>query len=327
MGGYKELNLDDINEDEVELEFEEEEQPEPVKPKQKAVDPEEYDEEDEDEGSDSEIQEDDEEETEVEAAEEQPRRPKKRKNRAEKRIRQLSADKRELLEQLERERQLRLQAENSASSSRKTYSESQVKILDKQVKSLQDQMAKAMEEGRHSEAVAYSAELQDTIIQRRIAEANAVQDKPEPTHNQQQHQPQRQQQVNLPDSTRDWLEDNRWFMSPKNEDEVIKRSMATALSEVLINEGFDATSDEFYDELDARLEKKLGVAPQPKSRPNVGGGGRQAPARRKADKNKVILTREDRDMIERLGITPQEYARQKKKLENSSGGYTEIDLG
>lgn len=133
-----------------------------------------------------------------------------------------------------------------------------------------------------------------------------------------QPQPQRQQQPQVDNTrAREWATENKWFMAPSTPEETRKRRMAFVINDELIEEGFDPGTDEFYEEIDKRLETE----PQAQ-RPSPVGGGRP----RGSNPNKVVLTKEQVADAARKGIPLDAYAKSVRMPVNDMG-YTPIDLG
>jgi hypothetical protein len=257
------------------------------------------------------------------AKEEEPKP--KRKNRAQQRIRKLSQERNQLREENERLRQATYALEDRAVTQKISSAKSQRNIVAKRLQDLAAAQARALEEGDYNKHAQLGQEVADQNLRLRVLdyEANNVPPK-------RQAPPPRQQQPEIPDAGQDWLEDNTWMLQPKTRDEAIKRQVATIMADELIAEGQDPNDPGFYDELDTRLAAQLGGSQQKppaqeheeKEAPRVAGTGRQAPARRSTKGGKIRLTREDMEMCEVLGITPQEYAKQKANQED--GGWSEI---
>ena len=132
----------------------------------------------------------------------------------------------------------------------------------------------------------------------------------------------------------EWAAKNEWF----NADPVMTNA-ALAIDAQLKDEGYDPTEDEFYEEVDRRLAthfpQKFGgqvqqeqpiVNPRPKaasSPSQVVAGASRTPAA--SSGKKVKLTQEDVRLAQKWGITLEQYAAEKLKVENSGGEYTTIN--
>jgi hypothetical protein len=115
----------------------------------------------------------------------------------------------------------------------------------------------------------------------------------------------------------EWRKENSWF----DQDEEMT-SLAVGLHHKLVRQGVDPTSDEYYERIDARMREvfpeefedaSTQVEEKPKPRSNV-----VAPATRSTGPKKVILSPSQMALSKRLGITPQEYAKQVVVLERGN---------
>ena len=125
-----------------------------------------------------------------------------------------------------------------------------------------------------------------------------------------------------------WASQNDWF----NSDQILT-SAALVIDQQLKEEGFDPKEDEFYEEVDKRLAAafphKFGgntetPVPQETSTPaQVVAGASLAP--KTSSGKKVKLTQEDVRLANKWGISLEQYAQEKLKIERAGdGGYTNI---
>lgn len=117
----------------------------------------------------------------------------------------------------------------------------------------------------------------------------------------------------------EWVEDNPWFK--KNQ---AMRAAAIAIDAELRSEGREYDDDDFFDELNTRLDAVLpnrnGVAKKKES--PVAGASRGAVSN---SGNKVRLTPEEVREAQRLGVDLQTYAENKRRIDmRNDGGYTSI---
>jgi len=106
----------------------------------------------------------------------------------------------------------------------------------------------------------------------------------------------------------DWKNSNPWFQT---DDEMT--SFALGLHNKLVNEGVSPQSDTYYERINARMrqvfpdqfEDTKQRTPEPKRKTSV-----VAPATRSTAPNKVTLTKTQVQIAKRLGLTPEQYARQ-----------------
>jgi hypothetical protein len=101
----------------------------------------------------------------------------------------------------------------------------------------------------------------------------------------------------------DWQKANKWFGA---DDEMT--SLALGLHNKLVKQGVSPQSDEYYETINSRMRQ---VFPdnfeeaEPKRKAQV-----VAPATRSTAPRKVTLTRTQVQIAKRLGLTPEQYARQ-----------------
>jgi len=106
----------------------------------------------------------------------------------------------------------------------------------------------------------------------------------------------------------EWKNRNPWFQT---DDEMT--SFALGLHNKLVKQGVSPQSDDYYGQIDARMrqvfpdqfEDTKQRTPEPKRKASV-----VAPATRSTAPNKVTLTRSQVQIAKRLGLTPEQYARQ-----------------
>ena len=109
--------------------------------------------------------------------------------------------------------------------------------------------------------------------------------------------------VQVDERAADWQKTNSWF---GNDDEMT--SLALGLHTKLVKQGVSPQSDEYYESIDTRMRQ---VFPdnfedaEPKRKSSV-----VAPATRSTAPKKVTLTRTQVQLAKRLGLTPQQYAKQ-----------------
>jgi len=105
------------------------------------------------------------------------------------------------------------------------------------------------------------------------------------------------------DRAAEWQKANSWF-GPDDE----MTSLALGLHNKLVKQGVDPQSDEYYETIDARMRQVFPGSfedAEPKRRTSV-----VAPATRSTAPKKVTLTRTQVQLAKRLGLTPQQYAKQ-----------------
>ena len=121
---------------------------------------------------------------------------------------------------------------------------------------------------------------------------------------QQQHQPIPQQQAQPEPKAVEWARRNNWF----GQDEILTGSAYAIHNRLVNSEGYDTTSDEYYEELDRRLKdafpQKFGQAKARSQQTSPVAG-----VTRGSNKRTIKLTQAQLDVCKRLGVSPKDYAR------------------
>jgi hypothetical protein len=142
------------------------------------------------------------------------------------------------------------------------------------------------------------------------AKANPPQGEPMPQdlqRSQPAQQTEQTEQVIQPDpKAQEWQSQNKWFGKDK-----MMTYAAMGLHEDLMEEGFDATSDEYYNEINSRLKEKFPALDGGKSRPTqkVASAVRTSPSGRRT----VKLTPSQVAIAKKLGVPLEEYAKHVKE--------------
>ena len=116
-----------------------------------------------------------------------------------------------------------------------------------------------------------------------------------------------------------WQKRNSWF-GGNNQSEKIMTQAAMIVHQELIEEGIypDSDPDEYYNELDARVRtefpEKFKQDSSAKKVQVVAGGTRTSPS----GKQKVTLTKSEVETANKLGVSLQEYARHKIRRDESA---------
>jgi hypothetical protein len=215
---------------------------------------------------------------------------------------------------LDENRQMRAVIDNGS----RQYVEQALTIADTAV----EKAKRALREAQESFDTDAIIEAQEALFDAKIRASEAK--KIRPTSLQEQEEVvQTQQQVLAepkPDpKTLRWQARNQWFGDPEYTEIT---SFAMGLHNKLVRSGVDPTSDDYFEQIDARLKTTF---------PDMFGGsvGRQqpqgtskrptsvvAPATRSSGVKKVQLTATQVALASKLGLTPQQYAAQVAKLEN-----------
>ena len=128
--------------------------------------------------------------------------------------------------------------------------------------------------------------------------------------------------VRADEKTLRWQAKNQWFGSDGFEEVT---SFALGLHQKLVNNGVDPRSDEYFEQIDARVKSKF---------PEVFGGNEDkprsvetqrrpssvvAPASRSTGTRKVQLTPSQAALIKKYNLDPKKYVAEVLKLENQNG--------
>jgi hypothetical protein len=120
------------------------------------------------------------------------------------------------------------------------------------------------------------------------------------------NQPQAQPQARPDPKAQDWAEDNKWFGTDK-----AMTYTAMSFHDELLNEGFDASSEEYYTEIDRRIRKEFPhkFEDQSKPRQKVASATRTTASGRRT----VKLTPSQVAIAKKLGVPLEEYAKHVKE--------------
>lgn len=126
--------------------------------------------------------------------------------------------------------------------------------------------------------------------------------------------PQQQPQPSLDEKTVRWQAKNQWFGAPGYEEIT---SFSLGLHQKLVNNGVDPRSDEYFEQIDARLRSKF---PEVFDAEEKEDRARKpatvvAPAVRSAGATKIRLSASQVALAKKFGLTPQQYAAEYMKLE------------
>jgi hypothetical protein len=130
---------------------------------------------------------------------------------------------------------------------------------------------------------------------------------------------QEPQQVRADEKTLRWQAKNQWFGSNGFEEIT---SFALGLHQKLVNSGVDPSTDEYFEQIDARVKSTFPeMFGGSEDRPRNGNAPRKpaavaAPATRSSGAKKIQLTQTQIALAKKFGLTPQQYAAQVAKLEN-----------
>ena len=173
-----------------------------------------------------------------------------------------------------------------------------------------DKVAKAQE------VLAKIAVEENKVNTSKMAIEQQVQETPvntngQPQQNVPQQAPQYQAPPKLDAKQEKWVENNSWF----GEDEIMTLA-AFSIDQKLVKEGYDASSDEYYSEVDKRLRAEFPhkfEEPSNQSKPQqkVASAGRVAG--NTSSKRQVKLSPAEVQMAKRLNVPLTEYAKYVKR--------------
>ena len=256
---------------------------------------------------------------------------------AEKRIRQLIRQRKERDEQIAELIKQNETLKNSYSTKENEFNKVSKLNLDATEKQLKDKLDLA----RSAYADAFEAQDKEKLLKAQEALNEAQTDlknvavtkskfTEQPEQKEQvQQQPVQQQQTTQPDPRAvNWQANNEWF----GKDNIMTAS-ALAIDAELKNEGYSPTDEDFYDEIDKRMQaafpnkfKEQSATTERNdgsSSPSqvVAGGSRSSP-----NPKKVKLSQEDVRLANKWGIPLEQYAAEKMKVTKSEGDYTTINM-
>lgn len=125
----------------------------------------------------------------------------------------------------------------------------------------------------------------------------------------------------IDDKTLRWQAKNQWFGAQGYEEIT---SFALGLHQKLVNSGVDPRSDDYFEQIDARIHATFPDVFGKKPKATADGGSKKpstvvAPATRSSSTRKIQLTTTQVALAKKLGITPQQYAAELAKMEKQNG--------
>ena len=184
-----------------------------------------------------------------------------------------------------------------------------------QIMALKQVIRKAREEGDIDTETEAQQRLTSIVYeQQRLGEQiNVQRSQPEPVR--QPDPAPLQRQPRQPDvKAEEWAENNPWF----GKNTVMTHTVYGIHNELVRNEGFDPTSDEYYDEIDRRMRQMFPQEYEPAQKNNRSSRPVQtvAPATRSSGVNNarrtVKLTPSQVAIAKKLGVSLEDYARHVK---------------
>jgi len=264
---------------------------------------------------------------------------------AQKRIRQLVKQKKEREEEIEKLLEANKQYQQQLQEREKEYQ----KAVISNAESSQVAVAERLELARESYKRAVDSQDADQILRaqeilnaaqtdvtriqehlKQVEEMKAAQQATPQVEQQQYQQPQQETYQGYDMKAVQWASKNEWF----NSDQVMTAAALT-IDAQLKEEGYDPTEDDYYMEVDKRMAEtfphKFGgttavetpVQQETSTPAQVVAGASRTPA--SPSSKKVKLTKEDVRLAEKWGISLEQYAQEKMKIEKSDGEYTPIN--
>ena len=118
--------------------------------------------------------------------------------------------------------------------------------------------------------------------------------------------------TNISRRAQSWAEDNEWFGTDR-----VMTSAAMGIHEDLIQQGIDAESDEYYNQINKRMKEYF---PQKFAQTSTGRKTKAAPvqnvgsvSRRSGGRKSVKLTKSQVVIAKKLGVPLEEYAKYVKE--------------
>ena len=269
-----------------------------------------------------------EEEEEVEKSEDTESKDKKEiGKRAEKRIKQLVKEKKELeskIKELASKEEAWVQEKDELTSKSKDSELHAINQYIDRLKSQEKQSLVALKTAKESGDIDAEIKAQDALASVKAENLVARQYKiraESDSENRKAKLKTKPKQVSTsaaPDrKALEWQKRNEWFGSTATKDRIMTQA-AMVIHKELIDEGLmpNNNPDEYYNELDSRMREEFPErfkTKRTKKIPTVMSGTRST-----LGKNQVKLTKTEVDMANRLGVSLQDYARQ--KMRQQAGG-------
>ena len=187
--------------------------------------------------------------------------------------------------------------------------------VESQMTAAEQDMAKAMEVGDTNAVVEAQRKITSLALENDRAQQAKQQQERLAKQVQEQPQPQQQQQVQQParkpsPKAEAWASKNNWF----GQDEAMTYAAFGIHKKLIEEEGFDPNSDEYYTELDRRVQTEF---------PHKFNGGSKRPAQTvasvsrttsgRSSNKKVRLTPSQVAIAKKLGVPLEEYAKYVKE--------------
>jgi hypothetical protein len=205
-------------------------------------------------------------------------------------------------------------------SGEKEYVESVTNSASLELKMAQQQLKEAHDMGDSDKIVEAQQAMQEANLRLMRAKSYKPQALQQPETDV-QPQPEQYQSVPRPDPKAfAWQERNPWFGRNK-----VMTATALGVHEHLKDEGYTIGSDEYYAALDKTVRRRFPEEfedAMPEKRQETGRTKPStvvAPAVRTTASNKIKLQTRQVQLAKKLGLTPEQYALEMKRLENLNG--------
>ena len=249
---------------------------------------------------------------------------------AEKRIRQLIRQRRERDEQIAALIQKNEELDKNLRTKDKEVTQVNKLSLDASEKQLTDKLdlartvyMEAFEEGEKEKLLKAQEMLNEAQADLKAvtsAKQNyEVEEKAAPVKQQPQQQPPQQ---SIDPKAEEWAARNNWFGQDN-----VKTAAALAIDAELKKEGYDPSDEDFYQEIDIRINKAFNQESKERVQESsstpaqvVSGSSRSSPS----SAGKVKLSREDVRLAQKWNIPLEQYAAEKLKVSDAEGNYTTI---
>jgi hypothetical protein len=182
---------------------------------------------------------------------------------------------------------------------------------------------KAAQEAFDTDAI---VEAQEALFSAKIKAEQAKNFKPPSLQEEEtpvQPRPSEPQRVQPDEKTLRWQAKNQWFGADGFEEVT---SFALGLHQKLVTNGVDPRSDEYFEQIDARVKSKFpevfGETEDRRGTPSTSPkkpAAVAAPATRSSGAKTIQLTPTQIALAKKFGLTPKQYAEQVAKLEKQNG--------
>lgn len=203
------------------------------------------------------------------------------------------------------------------------YKEEMTKVAASEIATAKDALKRAYESGDADRITDAQEALTDAKLKLRTHQEF----KPSLQETDSGVQPTQQTQVAVPSpdpKAKQWQDKNTWFGSNK-----AMTGFAFGLHEELVESGVDPRSDDYYNRIDATMKKHFpayfdeDVSIQPEKKEETQPSRKPpvvvAPSTRSAAPRQIRLNASQVAIAKKLGISPEQYARELVKLGNNNG--------